>query len=138
VKAYHSERAKKFEETYSERRKRLRQIRYAKDPLLGRKYRAWRRKTEAAAGMMPSTDIIKICVEKFSGCCYCGRDDVKLQLEHIIPLSRDGSNDQHNLLGACEQCNKSKGDKEWVKWFKSQPFYDIKREEEIRRYTRGE
>ncbi len=42
-------------------------------------------------------------------CAYCGERDVPLQIEHIIPLSRGGSNRVSNLTLACGRCNLDKG-----------------------------
>ena len=46
-------------------------------------------------------------------CQYCGAcgDDVCLELDHIIPVSRGGNSDIRNLVTACEHCNRSKQDK---------------------------
>ncbi len=35
----------------------------------------------------------------------------RLEIEHIIPLSKQGSNDESNLWLACPICNRYKGDK---------------------------
>ena len=42
-------------------------------------------------------------------CAYCGRRDVPLQIEHIVPRSRGGSNRISNLTLACRGCNEAKG-----------------------------
>lgn len=42
-------------------------------------------------------------------CCYCGKKDTPLQVEHIHPKSRGGSNRVGNLTLACEPCNTAKG-----------------------------
>ena len=45
-------------------------------------------------------------------CAYCGAkgaSDVSLQVEHIVPRARHGSNRVSNLVMACEPCNKAKG-----------------------------
>jgi RRXRR protein/HNH endonuclease len=42
-------------------------------------------------------------------CSYCGASQIPLQLEHIVPRSRGGSNRPSNLTLACEPCNKRKG-----------------------------
>ena len=44
-------------------------------------------------------------------CAYCGKENVPLQIEHIQPKSKGGSNKFSNLTLACECCNKSKGNK---------------------------
>lgn len=42
-------------------------------------------------------------------CAYCGAKDVPLQIEHIHPRSKGGSDRISNLALACEQCNQRKG-----------------------------
>lgn len=47
-------------------------------------------------------------------CQYCGRKapDVLLVIDHIKPVSKDGTNDLLNLITACKDCNAGKSDKE--------------------------
>jgi 5-methylcytosine-specific restriction endonuclease McrA len=42
-------------------------------------------------------------------CAYCGKANIPLQVEHIIPRSRGGSDRVDNLTLACESCNQRKG-----------------------------
>ena len=42
-------------------------------------------------------------------CAYCGVKGVPLQIEHIVPRSRGGSDRASNLTLACEPCNRHKG-----------------------------
>lgn len=42
-------------------------------------------------------------------CTYCGAKD-RLECDHIIPISRGGSNLHSNLTTACSSCNRSKAD----------------------------
>ena len=46
-------------------------------------------------------------------CQYCGccDDYVQLEIDHIIPVSRGGTNDMGNLITACRICNNAKGKK---------------------------
>jgi len=44
-------------------------------------------------------------------CTYCGSDR-QLEADHILPLSRGGSNAFVNLATACRSCNLSKGSKD--------------------------
>ena len=44
-------------------------------------------------------------------CAYCGKDDRPLEIEHIQPKSRGGSNRLYNLTIACRPCNRKKGNK---------------------------
>lgn len=43
-------------------------------------------------------------------CRYCGHHppDVQLQVDHIVPRSRGGSDDPENLPTACSDCNQGK------------------------------
>jgi len=43
-------------------------------------------------------------------CAYCGRGDITLTLDHIIPKSRGGEDSWENLVAACLPCNNKKGD----------------------------
>lgn len=45
-------------------------------------------------------------------CQYCGAQapDVRLEVDHIVPLAQGGTNDPDNLLAACYGCNRGKGD----------------------------
>lgn len=42
-------------------------------------------------------------------CAYCKKSGVPLQIEHIVPKSRGGSDRASNLTLACEPCNVRKG-----------------------------
>ena len=42
-------------------------------------------------------------------CAYCGAKHVPLEVEHIVPRSRGGSNRVSNLTLACHPCNERKG-----------------------------
>lgn len=44
-------------------------------------------------------------------CQYCGfhASEQELQIDHIIPVSRGGTNDIDNLVTSCARCNKKKG-----------------------------
>ena len=44
-------------------------------------------------------------------CTYCSKENTPLQIEHINPKSKGGSNRISNLCLACEKCNKKKGNK---------------------------
>jgi 5-methylcytosine-specific restriction endonuclease McrA len=60
---------------------------------------------------------------KFNFCCaYCGGKPERLDPDHVVPLSRGGSNTPSNLLPTCAACNSSKGAMtltEWAAWLES-------------------
>ena len=42
-------------------------------------------------------------------CAYCGKSGIPLEVEHIIPKSRGGTNRVTNLSLSCRKCNQNKG-----------------------------
>jgi 5-methylcytosine-specific restriction endonuclease McrA len=42
-------------------------------------------------------------------CQYCGKKNVELTVDHIIPKSRGGGDTWENLVSACVSCNNKKG-----------------------------
>ena len=48
-------------------------------------------------------------------CVYCGSSD-SIQADHVIPVSRGGSQSIGNLVPACKPCNTSKGAKTITEW----------------------
>lgn len=44
-------------------------------------------------------------------CAYCGRSDIQLTIDHILPRARGGSDSWENLICACTSCNNRKGDR---------------------------
>lgn len=52
-------------------------------------------------------------------CAYCGKIGGKLEGDHIVPISKGGSDDLNNLTTSCRQCNRQKKDKtvsEFLRW----------------------
>ncbi len=56
-------------------------------------------------------------LERHPFCEYCKKSEVKLTIDHIIPLSRAGQNCIDNVTIACESCNLSKGAKLLSEWY---------------------
>ena len=44
-------------------------------------------------------------------CQYCGRSDLTLTVDHVMPISRAGEDTWENLVCACVHCNNKKGDR---------------------------
>jgi len=49
-------------------------------------------------------------------CRYCGERGGKLECDHVLPVSRGGSDDPANLVTACLPCNRSKHAKTPEEW----------------------
>ena len=54
-------------------------------------------------------------------CAYCQVTNIPLQIDHIIPRSKRGSNRVSNLTLACEKCNTKKGNKSIEEFLKKKP-----------------
>ena len=67
---------------------------------------------EYQQGELAGYEVREYLLEKWGRrCAYCSKTDVPLQIEHIIPQSRGGSDRVSNLTLACEACNQRKGNK---------------------------
>jgi 5-methylcytosine-specific restriction endonuclease McrA len=42
-------------------------------------------------------------------CAYCGRSDLPLTIDHVIPKAKGGHDSWENLVCACTNCNNMKG-----------------------------
>lgn len=57
-------------------------------------------------------------------CQYCGSKE-ELEIDHIIPLSKGGNNEESNLITSCHRCNTLKGEKS-LEEFITNNKYNIK------------
>ncbi len=65
---------------------------------------------EYQQGTLAGYETREYLLEKWNrACAYCGATHLPLQIEHIVPKSRGGSNRIANLAIACEACNLKKG-----------------------------
>ncbi len=67
---------------------------------------------EYQQGELQGYEIREYLLEKWKRrCAYCNKTDIQLEVEHIIPKSRGGSDRVSNLTIACHECNQKKGNK---------------------------
>jgi 5-methylcytosine-specific restriction endonuclease McrA len=60
-------------------------------------------------GTLQGTEVKEYLLEKWGHkCAYCGATNVQLEVEHIQPKSKGGSNRVSNLTIACHDCNQRK------------------------------
>jgi len=60
---------------------------------------------------LPHATIIRVARRDNNTCQICGKIllDREIEIDHIIPYSKGGSSEEHNLRVACMKCNRSKG-----------------------------
>lgn len=51
-----------------------------------------------------------------ANCFYCGTNQEKITLDHVIPIKLGGRHSIGNLVSACQPCNSSKQDKLIMEW----------------------
>ena len=77
--------------------------------------------TEYQQGELFGYEIREYLLEKFNRkCIYCGSANTPLEIEHLTPRSKGGSNRVSNLGIACHPCNQKKGNKDVIEFLKGQ------------------
>ncbi|MGB8266179.1 MAG: RNA-guided endonuclease IscB [Candidatus Velthaea sp.] len=65
---------------------------------------------EYQQGALAGYEVREYLLEKLGrSCAYCDKKDTPLEVEHIVPRSRGGSDRVSNLTLACRPCNQRKG-----------------------------
>ena len=65
---------------------------------------------EYQQGELLGYEIREYLLEKWGRkCTYCSKENIPLQVEHIVPKAKNGSNRISNLCLACAKCNQKKG-----------------------------
>lgn len=96
--------------------RRYRQTPRGKEVQHAKSHRRRALKADAPIGL-PFDEAAQLKRQK-SRCYYCGDKLTEYHIDHVIPLSRGGSDGAENKVLACPTCNRSKGAKlpsEWAK-----------------------
>ena len=77
---------------------------------------------EYQQGTLAGYETRQYLLEKWGrDCAYCGKPGLKLQVEHIQPKAKGGSNRISNLTLSCEACNLKKGTQDIKDFLKKDP-----------------
>lgn len=78
--------------------------------------------TEYQQGTLTGYEVREYLLEKWGRkCTYCSKENVPLQVEHIVAKANGGTDRVSNLCLACEKCNLKKGTKDIRDFLKKQP-----------------
>ncbi|VVB96880.1 CRISPR-associated endonuclease Cas9 [uncultured archaeon] len=67
---------------------------------------------EYQQGELQGYEVREYLLEKYARTCvYCGKTNIPLEVEHIVPRSKGGSDKVSNLTISCHKCNQKKGNK---------------------------
>lgn len=73
-------------------------------------------------GTLTGYEVREYLLEKWRRtCAYCDAKDIPLQIEHIEPRARSGSNRISNLCLACQACNQKKATRTLLDFLKKDP-----------------
>jgi 5-methylcytosine-specific restriction endonuclease McrA len=77
---------------------------------------------EYQQGELKGYEVREYLLEKWDRkCSYCGVENVPLQVEHILPKAKGGTNRISNLCLGCEKCNTKKGAQDIEKFLAKKP-----------------
>jgi 5-methylcytosine-specific restriction endonuclease McrA len=77
---------------------------------------------EYQRGTLYGYEIKEYLLEKWGRkCVYCGKENVPLEIEHIVPKSKGGSDRISNLTLACHECNQKKGNQSIEEFLDNNP-----------------
>ena len=75
-------------------------------------------------------------------CAFCGTREgrastAKMDRDHLIAISKGGKTIRSNIIPACRKCNRGRGNKDWLEWFKAQDFFSVDRAKRIIAWAYG-
>ena len=77
---------------------------------------------EYQQGKLANYEVKEYLLEKWGrACVYCDKKDTPLEIEHIVPKSRGGSNRISNLTISCVACNRKKNAQSIDQFLKHKP-----------------
>ena len=110
--------SQRYFERHPERRKAI-DKRYAQSHPATIRVRNNRRKARLA-GVLHSLTVQQweaILTLHGNRCAYCGRDDVRMTQDHVVPITRGGGHTADNVVPACLSCNSKNGARTPEEWW---------------------
>lgn len=74
-------------------------------------------------GELQGFEVREYLLEKYNRTCvYCNKTNLPVEIDHVIPKSKGGSNRISNLVLSCIKCNIKKGNKTIESFLKNKPY----------------
>jgi len=131
-KEYYKEYGRKYAREHPNKEYRNQWAKDNKDKINGATNRRRAKKRSLTSDFTPEQwEQVKLYFD--NKCCYCG-EELPLQQEHFVALSKGGGYTVSNMVCACGTCNLSKGDKNFEDWYPKFKHYNKDRETKILKY----
>lgn len=88
----------------------------------GKLYKAVVRKCQRSIDQQVSWNVFR---RDGYACRYCGRDRIPLTVDHLILWEDGGPSIEANLVAACKQCNKTRGNTQYADWLNHQRYLKV-------------
>lgn len=103
---------KKYRENNPEKVREITRNYRTKHPEKNTQYNENRRSRKISnGGSISDKEWVSIKIKYGNICLCCGRNDVKLTMDHIVPLSKGGLHSPDNIQPLCGRCNSRKHNK---------------------------
>lgn len=99
------------EENREDHRRKQKEHRERNPHVYTAKYHRRRTRKTDAGGSYSRQEWIELLDKYSNRCLCCGRNDLKLTVDHVIPVSLGGTSNIDNLQPLCQKCNSSKNNK---------------------------
>jgi 5-methylcytosine-specific restriction endonuclease McrA len=114
---YLTSRQRRYEKDADNRRSKSKEWRDQHPEMVRIQWKTRQSRERASVGDHSPNDIRVLYEDQCGQCAYCGiRLFDSFHVDHVIPISKGGSNWPDNLALTCEYCNLSKKDKLLAEW----------------------
>jgi len=88
------------------------------DEITNPNFDRWQRERRRLEGRQPMSAATRAFILERDGyqCTYCAATEGPMEVDHVVPVSRGGSDEMENLVCACRACNRSKSAKTLAEW----------------------
>jgi len=84
---------------------------------------------EYQQGPLVGTNLRAFVMARSNHCCaYCGKRNLPLEIEHVIPRVKGGTNHLSNLVASCRDCNSKKGTQNLEDFASKAAVFRVKRQ----------